>query len=84
MTILIRSKRVDEKIRKLAKENGESLTEAVEKAVDARLASSAKPRGRVDREGLAKLLAEIDSLPHVNDHLTDDEIIGYNEEGHFD
>jgi antitoxin VapB len=84
MAVLIKAKRVDGKIRKLATETGETLTEAVEKAVDERLASlPAKPKGRVDREGLAKLLAEIDALPHINEDLTDDEIIGYNDEGHF-
>jgi antitoxin VapB len=85
MAILIKSKRVEGKIRELAAETGDSLTEAVEKAVDARLATvPPKRKGRVDHAGLAKLLAEIDSLPRMNEHLTDDEILGYNHEGHFD
>lgn len=85
MAVLIRAKRVEQKIRDLAKRNGETLTEAVEKAVDDRLAATAPKRnGRVDREGLAKLLAELDALPRANEHLSDDEIVGYNDEGHFD
>jgi len=34
MAVLIRAKRVEDKIRKLARQNGETLTRAVEKAVD--------------------------------------------------
>ena len=85
MAVLIRAERVETKIRELAERTGETLTEAVEKAVDDRLAAlPPKRKGRVDREGLAKLLAEIDALPRINEHLTDDEILGYNDEGHFD
>ena len=85
MAVLIRAKRVDRKIRDLAKQNGETLTEAVEKAVDDRLTATAPKRnGRVDRVGLAQLIAEIDALPRRNEHLSDDEIVGYNDEGHFD
>ena len=84
MAVLIRAERVERKIRQLAKQNGETLTVAVERAVDERLATTARKRGgRVDREGLAHLLAEINSLPHVNEHLSDDEIVGYNDEGHL-
>ncbi len=53
-------------------------------AAKLRLARLPPRKGRVDREGLAKLLAELDALPHINEHLTDDEILGYNDEGHFD
>jgi len=85
MAVLIRAERVEQKIRELAARTGETVTEAVEKAVDNRLATLPRTgKGRVDREGLAKLLAEIDALPHINEHLADDEILGYNEEGHFD
>jgi len=30
---------------------------------------------------LAELYAYFDSLPVINEHLTDDEIVGYNESG---
>jgi antitoxin VapB len=85
MAVLIRAERVERKIRQLAKQNKETLTDAVERAVDDRLAATAPKRsGRVDRAGLAQLLAEIKALPRVNEHLSDDEIVGYNDEGHFD
>lgn len=85
MAVLIRAERVERKIRELAERTGETLTKAVEKAVENRLATMPpKRRGRVDREGLAKLLAEIDALPRINERLTDNEILGYNDEGHFD
>ena len=84
MAVLIRAQRVEEKIRKLAERTGESLTEAVEKAVDQRLIRLPAKRGRIDREKLAAAQAYFDSLPRTNEHLTDDEIIGYNDEGHFD
>ena len=81
MAVLIRAKRVDRKIRDLAKQNGETLTEAVEKAVDARLAATApKRKGRIDREGLAQLLADIDALP-VIDPRSPDDMIKYDEFG---
>ncbi|HEX8662819.1 MAG TPA: type II toxin-antitoxin system VapB family antitoxin [Beijerinckiaceae bacterium] len=85
MAVLIRAERVERKIRTLAKQNGETLTDAVEKAVDDRLAATApKRKGRVDHEGLAQLLAELNALPRANEHLSDDDIVGYNDEGHFD
>lgn len=84
MAVLIRAKRVEEKIRDLAQRTGETLTEAVEKAVEQRLIRLPARRGRIDREKLAEAQAYFDSLPRMNEHLTDDEIIGYNDEGHFD
>jgi antitoxin VapB len=84
MAVLIRAKRVEEKIRELATRTGEGLTEAVEKAVDQRLTRLPAKRGRIDREKLAQAQAYFDSLPRTNEHLTDDEVIGYNDEGHFD
>jgi antitoxin VapB len=85
MAVLIRAPEVEDKIRRLAKKRGVTLTRAVETAVDRELAETEPARkGRVDREGLAQLVAEINALPRVNEHLSDDQIIGYNDEGHFD
>lgn len=86
MDVLIKRPKATAKIRKLAKQTGESLTDAVERAVDDRLAKLGPPErqrksGYVDRKKLAELLAYFDSLPWINEHLTDDEIIGYNEHG---
>jgi len=83
VAVLIRAKRVEEKIRRLAREAGETLTDAVEKAVDQRLVRLPAKRGRIDREKLAAAQAYFDALPRMNEHLTDDEVIGYNEWGTF-
>ena len=83
MGVIIKNAVTEAKIRKLAKRTGETLTQAVERAVDEKLARIAPQRrkGRVDRVKLAKVLAYFDSLPRINEHLTDDEIIGYDEYG---
>ena len=84
MDVLIKRPTAVAKIRKLAKRTGETLTDAVERAVEDRLANlgpARRKKGRVDREKLAELLAYFDSLPRINEHLTDDEIIGYDEHG---
>jgi antitoxin VapB len=83
MAILIKDPAADAAIRALAQRTGETLTEAVRKAAEERLARIAPRKGRVDFEKLEKVLARLDSLPRINEHLTDDEIVGYNEEGHF-
>jgi antitoxin VapB len=82
--VLIKRPKAVAKIRKLAKRTGESLTDAVERAVDERLAQlgpSRAKKGRVDRKKLAELLAYFDSLPRINEDLTDEEILGYDENG---
>ena len=47
----------------------------------AQLGPSRAKKGRVDRKKLAELLAYFDSLPRINEDLTDDEILGYDENG---
>jgi antitoxin VapB len=84
MGILVKNAAAEKKIRMLARRTGETLTRAIERAVDDRLAALGPPRhkkGRVDRKKLAELLAYFDSLSKRNEHLTDDEIIGYDEHG---
>lgn len=83
MGILINNSATEAKIRKLAKATGRSLTAAVDHAVERELAQVAplrRRKGRVDREGLAKLLDYFDSLP-VDDPRPHDEIVGYDEIG---
>ena len=83
MGVTIESAAMEAKIRKLAERTGETITQAVERAVDERLARTAPERreGGVDREKLARVLAHFRSLPKQNEHLTDDEIIGYGPDG---
>ena len=83
MQVLVRQVEALAKIRKLAKRTGETLTDAVERAVDDRLAKlgpTRRRKGRVDRKKLAELLKYFDSLP-VDDPRPHEEIIGYDEHG---
>jgi antitoxin VapB len=83
MGIIVKNRDTEKKIRKLAARTGESLTAAIDQAVDERLErlGPRKRKGRVNRKRLAELFAYFDSLPKINEHLTDDEIIGYDENG---
>ncbi len=83
MGVIVKNPATEAKIRKLAARTGESLTEAIDQAVEERLERLGPPRrkGRVNRNKLAKLLAYFDSLPKINENLTDEEIIGYDENG---
>jgi antitoxin VapB len=83
MGVIVKNPATEAKIRKLAARTGESLTEAIDQAVEERLERLGPPRrkGRVNRKKLAKLLAYFDSLPKINENLTDEEIIGYDENG---
>ena len=83
MGVFIKKPETEAKIRELAARTGETLTEAIERAVDERLAKLGPPpqrKGRVDHKKLAELLAYFDSLP-VDDPRSPDEIIGYDEHG---
>jgi antitoxin VapB len=81
--VLIRRPKAVAKIRKLARRTGETLTDAVERAVEERLAKLGpmrRKKGRIDRKRLAELLAYFDSLP-VDDPRSHEDIIGYDETG---
>ena len=83
MGVFIKKPEAEAKIRELAARTGETITDAVEHAVDARLAKLGPPpqrKGRVDHKKLAELLAYFDALP-VDDPRSADEIIGYDENG---
>jgi antitoxin VapB len=80
MGILIKNPATEAKIRELAERTGESLTTAVERAVEERLERVPATKGRIDRKKLAELLDYFDSLP-VEDARTPDEIIGYDQFG---
>ena len=85
MAVLIRAERVERKIRELSERTGRGLTEAVEHAVDKELANlPPRRKGRIDWEAIARLQAELDALPKINEDKTDEELLGYNDEGHFD
>ena len=82
MGVFIRKPDTEAKIRELAERTGESITDAVEHAVDEKLErlGPKKGKGRIDRKKLAELLNYFDSLP-VDDPRSPDEIIGYDKHG---
>jgi len=83
MGILIKRPETEDKIRELANRTGESITDAVDRAVDERLAKFGppKPNGRVDWRRLEALVSKVKSGPAINQGLTDEEIVGYDEFG---
>ena len=85
MAVIIKDREADRLIRQLADRTGESITDAVKKAVGERLEriplSDSEIAARKRR--LMTRLAEFDKTPTA-DNRSADEIIGYNERGLFD
>lgn len=86
MGISIKNPKLEQDIRTLAARTGQSLTDAVAMAVHEKL--SRTPPSEEEKERRMRVLRQIQAdlakEPSRNDDLTDDEIIGYNEHGHFD
>ncbi|PTM39057.1 type II toxin-antitoxin system VapB family antitoxin [Bosea sp. 124] len=84
MVLMIKNARADRAVRELARRTGETIAEAVTIAAEERLAKlpAAEERrsGSVDRVRLEAILAKF-RANHVDDPRTDDEIIGYDENG---
>jgi antitoxin VapB len=85
MAILIKDREADQLIRTLAERTKESITDAVKQAVRERLQRVPLNQAEISerRRKLAKLIAKANAMPTL-DNRTADEIIGYNEWGHFD
>jgi antitoxin VapB len=82
----IRDRDVHELARRLADRTGETMTEAVKRALAERLerTTAAMPAEvEMRRRRIAEIVAEFRELPVLDDRGPD-EIIGYNEQGHFD
>lgn len=81
--ILIKRPETEEKIRELADRTGMTITDAVDQAVAEQLArlGPRKGTGRVNWDRLQTLLAKVKASPSINEGLTDDEIIGYDDDG---
>jgi antitoxin VapB len=80
MALSIKTEEADRLARELADITGETLTEAVTKALRERL-DRVQPRSPVDiAQRLDRLSLEYNSYPVVDDR-TADEIIGYDENG---
>jgi antitoxin VapB len=85
MAILIKDQEADQLIRTLAERTGESITEAVKQAVRERLERVPLTEDEIAdrRRKIDALIARAGAMPTVDDR-TPDEIVGYNELGHFD
>jgi antitoxin VapB len=80
MAVLIKDPETDRVVRELAARTGETLTEAVRKAAEHRLASLPPLKRQIDMDKVRALLAEIDALPRGED-ISMDDAIGYDENG---
>ncbi len=79
MALNIKDPETDRLARQLAKKTGESITEAVKKAISLRLArESAKKPDLFER--VRRIQEEVAKLPRLTDKSAD-EIIGYNDYG---
>lgn len=83
MTVIIADEETDRLVRQLAERTGEPIDVAVRRAVFDRLQRIPLNEDEIARRKrkLAEVLAYFDSLPRINEHLTDDELIGYDENG---
>jgi antitoxin VapB len=83
VAILIKDQEADQLIRTLAERTGESITDAVKEAVRERLKHVPLNENEIAarKRRLADLYAYFDSLPELNERLTNDEILGYDENG---
>jgi antitoxin VapB len=81
MALNIKDARTDQLAREVAKQAGESLTEAIRVALEERLQRlSGRRRAATRREKLEEILSRVDKLPRV-DERSEDEILGYDENG---
>ena len=80
MTLSIKDQETDRLARRLAHLTGESITDAVKKAVVDRLGREERRRGVASLEEIMAIARRCASRPAL-DHRTDDEILGYDERG---
>jgi antitoxin VapB len=81
MAINIKDDQTDHLAREVAKQTGESLTEAIRVSLEERLRRlSGRRRVPSRMEKLYEILARVDSLPRLDDR-SEDEILGYDERG---
>lgn len=87
MALSIKNSIVEEKARQLAQRSGKSITEALNDSLDLALHRQRSLHLLTKKEELFAKVKDIQkrvaALP-VLDNRTDDEILGYNQYGHFD
>jgi len=79
MAILINDQKTEQMIRALAQRTGESTAEVIRQSIRQRLAFEDDIAAR--KRQLKELYAYFDSLPEMNAHLTNEEILGCGEDG---
>jgi len=81
MALSIKNPETERLARQIARETGESLTEAIQQALKERLRRlPERRRGRIMNEKLQDILRRVDTLPTL-DTRPEDEILGYDSEG---
>ena len=81
MALNIKDDQTDHLAREVARQTGETLTEAIRTSLAERLQRlSGRNRAPLLKERLYEILHRIDKLPRLDDR-TDDEILGYDENG---
>jgi antitoxin VapB len=83
MALNIKSEEADRLARALAAETGESLTEAVTRALAERLERQRRRRSCSRGVAIQEIRERVSRLP-VLDQRPEDEILGYNAQGTFD
>ena len=85
MTVLIKDEEADRLIRQLAERTGKTITDAVKAAVSEKLARTPLSEAEIAerRRRIDAIVARAEAMP-TRDDRSADEIIGYNEHGHFD
>lgn len=83
MSFVIEDEETDRLVRQLAERTGEPVGLAVRRVVFERLERVPPAEEDIARRKLvlAELLADLDRLPRINQHLTHDELVGYDENG---
>ena len=81
MALSIKDDETDQLAREVARKTGETITEAIRMALAERLRRlSGRHRAPSAKERLYEILHRVDALPHLDDR-TEDEILGYDENG---
>jgi antitoxin VapB len=81
MALNIKDERTDHLAREVAKQAGETITEAIRVSLEERLQRlSGRRRASTRTEKLHEILRRVDALPKI-DNRTEDEILGYDENG---
>ena len=87
MALNIKNPETEKLARELARRRGQGITEAVTAVLRREVERERKKPRRDDKEkfhrDIEEIVQRVKQLPVLDDR-TDDEILGYNEHGHFD